>query len=138
MTEGDRAAANGWHPCRWVETLKSAGDSASHPYGCGRLAGETSGRRLHATAGKGASVNACAGQMLGINERLNSLAGYDMREQGRGQTKIFGGAVAPPLPSPPPLPLPLLPFFLSPPLFLPLGVRGITPGKFFSISDGRR
>jgi hypothetical protein len=80
MTEGDRAAANGWHPCRWVETLKSAGDSASHPYGCGRLAGETSGRRLHATAGKGASVNACADQMLDINERPNLLAGYDLRE----------------------------------------------------------
>jgi hypothetical protein len=35
MTEGDRAAVNGingWHPSRWVETLKSAGDSVSHPY----------------------------------------------------------------------------------------------------------
>jgi hypothetical protein len=79
MTEGDRVAANGWHPCRWVETPKSAGDLASHPYGCGKLAGETSGRRLHATAGKGVSVNACADQMLDNNERLNSLAGCDMR-----------------------------------------------------------
>jgi hypothetical protein len=93
MTEGDRAAANGWHPCRWVDTLKSAGDSASHPYGCGRLAGETSGRRLHATAGKGASVNACADQMLDINERLNSLAGYDMPEvttAGSDETTLNG------------------------------------------------
>jgi hypothetical protein len=80
MTEGDRAAAYGWHPCRWVETLKSAGDSVSHSYGCGRLAGETSGRRLHATAGTSAPVNACADQMLDINERLNSLAGYDTRD----------------------------------------------------------
>jgi hypothetical protein len=28
----------------------------------------------------GASVNACADQMLDVNERLNSLAGYDMRD----------------------------------------------------------
>jgi hypothetical protein len=93
MTEGDRAAANGWHPCRWVDTLKSACDSASHPYGCGRLVGETSGRRLHATAGKGASANACADQMLDINERLNSLAGYDMPEvttAGSDETTLNG------------------------------------------------
>jgi hypothetical protein len=92
-TEGDGAAAIGWHPCRWVETLKSAGDSASHPYGCGRLAGEISGRRLHATAGKGASVNACADQMLDINDRLNSLAGYDMHEvttAGSDETTLNG------------------------------------------------
>jgi hypothetical protein len=31
-------------------------------------------------AGKGASVNACADQMLDVNERLNSLSGYDMRD----------------------------------------------------------
>jgi hypothetical protein len=31
-------------------------------------------------AGKGASVNACADQMLDVNERLNSLVGYDMRD----------------------------------------------------------
>jgi hypothetical protein len=81
VTEGDRAAAYGWHPCRWVETLKSAGDSVSHSYGCGRLAGETLGPTLtYATAGKDAAVNACADQMLDVNERLNSLAGYDTRE----------------------------------------------------------
>jgi hypothetical protein len=38
------------------------------------------GLRNSSTAGQGASVNACEGQMLDINERLNSLAGYDMRD----------------------------------------------------------
>jgi hypothetical protein len=46
MTEGDRAAVNGWHSCRKAETPKSAGDSARDPYGCGRLAGETLGPTL--------------------------------------------------------------------------------------------
>jgi hypothetical protein len=89
MTEGDTAAAN------WVASVPLGGDAEisrptqraipkaaanqSERPGAGHAETAPVGPTLP-TAGEGASVNACADQMLDITERLLSLAGYDIRE----------------------------------------------------------